>query len=66
MRKVIQSYKPLYTVKEVAVIFGTNTNYIYDLIKQGKLPSLKINNAKRIRGSDLERYIESIPTEDNS
>lgn len=61
---MVREYKPLYTVKEVAVIFGTNANYIYDLINKGKLPSLKINNAKRIRGSDLERYIENMPTEE--
>lgn len=58
---MVAAYKPIYTVKEVSDILGTNVNYVYSLIKTKELPSLRINNAKKIRGSDLEKYIENLP-----
>lgn len=58
---MVATYKPIYTVREVAEILGTNVNYVYSLINTKELPSLRINNAKKIRGSDLERYIENLP-----
>ena len=61
MMIMVAAYKPIYTVKEVAAILGTNVNYVYLLINTKELPSLRINNAKKIRGSDLERYIENLP-----
>lgn len=60
---MVQQYKPLYSVKEVAGILMTNPNFVYTLINSGKLPYLLINNAKKIRGSDLEKFIESYPIE---
>lgn len=57
---MVKEYKPLYDVKEVSEIFGTNVGYIYGLIKAKELPSLLINNKKKIRGSDLEKYIEGL------
>ena len=45
---MVAAYKPIYTVKEVAAILGTNVNYVYLLINTKELPSLRINNAKKI------------------
>ena len=59
---MIEPYKPIYTVKEAANILKVNTNYIYELFRNGKLPYLKIGN-KKIRGSDLERFIQNYPSE---
>ena len=58
---MVQPYKPLYNVMEVADILMINKNSVYDLMNSGKLPYLKLGNRK-IRGSDLEQFIESFPT----
>lgn len=58
---MVKEYKPLYSVKEVSTILMTNVNFVYEIINKGELPYLLINNAKKVRGSDLEKYIESYP-----
>ena len=60
--KMVREYEPLYTVKEVSKILRTNSNTVYDLISQNKIPALRLGMIK-IRGSDLERFIETFPTE---
>ncbi|WP_077611692.1 helix-turn-helix domain-containing protein [Clostridium sp. Marseille-P2415] len=57
---MVKTYEPLYTVKEVSKILKTNTDAVYALIKQGQLPCLLLGS-KKIRGSDLERFIEQYP-----
>lgn len=47
----------LYTVKETAKILKTNTDYVYALIKKGKLRCLKLGSYK-IRKSTLEIFLE--------
>ena len=48
--------KVLYTVKEVSEILHTNTTYVYDLIKAGLLPALKLGSLK-IRSEALMNFI---------
>jgi len=57
---MVQPYKPLYTVLEVADILLSNTDVVYSEIRAGQLPALKLGRMK-IRGSDLEQYIENLP-----
>ena len=42
----------LYTVNEVSKLLKTNTSYVYELIKKGFLPALKLGSLK-IRKSTL-------------
>ena len=49
--------KILDTVKEVAIIFGVNVHVVYDLIKKGLLPALKLGSLK-IRKKSLESFLE--------
>lgn len=44
----------LYTVKETSILLKTNPNYIYELIKKGFLPALKLGNLKIRRSAILE------------
>lgn len=46
----------LYTVKETSKILKTNTDYVYALIKKGKLRCLKLGSYK-IRKSALEEFL---------
>lgn len=61
MREVVKPYEPLYTVKEVAKILKINPQATYSLIKSHQLPSLRLGSIK-VRGSDLERFLEKYPT----
>ena len=44
----------LYTVSEVAKLIKCNTNYVYDLIRKGFLPALKLGSYKVRRAALLE------------
>lgn len=59
---MVRAYEPLYTVKEVSKILKTNPSTVYELITKNKLPALRLGMIK-IRGSDLERFIEGFPVE---
>lgn len=61
----VQEYKPIYSAKEVSKILQVSINTVYQLMNQGKLPYL-ILGSKKIRGSDLERFIEMYPSEKES
>jgi excisionase family DNA binding protein len=58
--KMVEPYKPLYTVEETATVLMTNTDTVYSLIRKGSLRALKLGRIK-IRGSDLEQFIEDYP-----
>lgn len=59
---MVEPYKPLYTAPEAAKILRINTNAVYDLMNRGRLPYLLLGS-KKVRGSDLEKFIEKYPTE---
>jgi len=48
----------LLTVAEVASILRLSRVKVYELIKRGGLPSLKINGARRIQPGKLKTWIE--------
>ena len=48
--------KILYTVKEAASSLGVNVHVVYDLIKKGVLPALKLGSLK-IRKKTLEEFV---------
>lgn len=57
---MVEPYKPLYTVKETSKLLKVNTDSVYELIRKRQLPALRLG-AMKIRGSDLERFIEKYP-----
>lgn len=68
---MVQAYKPLYSVEEAAEVLAAPKNLVYDLMNTGQIPFLilrgeKLKGSKRIRGSDLERFIESYKAEEVS
>ena len=48
----------LYTVDEEAKLLKTNNNYIYELIKRGLLPALKLGSYK-IRKEALLEFLKT-------
>lgn len=62
VRDMVEPYKPLYTTKQAAQILLINVSTVYELMNTGQLPYLilgKGNGTRKIRGSDLERFIET-------
>lgn len=57
--------KLLYTVKEVAEIIHTNPTYVYQLIKTGLLPALKLGSYK-IRHESLINFLKQYEGKDLS
>lgn len=60
IKAMVEPYKPIYTVKEAAGVLRINPTKVYELINTKKLPSLLLCQRK-IRGSDLERFIMTYP-----
>ena len=58
---MIQPYKHLYTVREAAELLMVNKDFVNTEITKGRLRALNLGRRK-IRGSDLESYIENYPT----
>ena len=54
----------LMTVAEVAAAMRVSNMTVYRLIKNGELPAVRVGKNYRLRGSDLERFLEerSVPT----
>lgn len=50
-----------YSVAEVADIFGINTAKVYEFIRSGKLPHLKMGKA-RIRHQSLDKFLDEMET----
>lgn len=68
--EMVEPYKPLYTAKQAAQaaqILLVNVGTVYDLMNTGQLPYLilgKGNGSRKVRGSDLERFIEKMKPEE--
>ena len=59
---MVEPYKPLYTAKQAAQILLINVSTVYELMNTGQLPYLilgKGNGTRKIRGRDLDRFIET-------
>lgn len=47
----------LYTVDEISKLLKTNKNFVYELIKRGLLPALKLGSYK-VRKTALTKFLE--------
>jgi excisionase family DNA binding protein len=57
MKTNVIEEKMIYTTHEVAKILHSSPNYIYELIKKGKLKAVKLKSLK-IRKSALEEFLQ--------
>jgi excisionase family DNA binding protein len=48
----------LLTVGEVASVIRVSNMTVYRLIRSGELPALRVGKNYRLRGSDVERFLE--------
>ena len=61
---MVEAFKPVYSVKEAAMILKYKRNMVYDLVNSGQLPALRLG-AIKIRGKDLETFINTYPVQDS-
>jgi excisionase family DNA binding protein len=52
--------KLLYRVPEVAAALNVSRSKVYELLKDGALPSVHIDRTRLVRSTDLHDYIESL------
>jgi len=54
------SDKLAYSVDEAAEQLGIGRTLAYELIRDGRLPSLKLGNRRLVARADLEAFVESL------
>jgi len=47
-------------VEEAADRLRVGRTYMFDLVRRGEVPSVRLGKLRRIRASDLERYVTSL------
>lgn len=52
--------KLLYRVSEVAEMLSLSKSKVYGLVTAGRLPSVKIDGLRRVKGEDLAKFVESL------
>lgn len=55
-----EASKLVYSVAEVATQLGIGRTLVYDLIRCGELPSIKIGQRRLVARADLEGYVEAL------
>lgn len=53
----------LLKVPEAAAALGLSRAKVYELIKRGALPSVRIDGSRRVRASDLRAYVDGLGRE---
>ncbi len=55
------AYRLLLTIPEVCAALVISRDAVYELLHSGKLPSITIGRLRRIRITDLERFVAALP-----
>ncbi|WP_205860519.1 helix-turn-helix domain-containing protein [Phycicoccus sp. HDW14] len=50
----------LYTLTEVAAALSVGRSKVYELVRSGALPSVRIGGSRRVRGEDLATFLDSL------
>lgn len=52
--------KLLYRVSEVAHYLSLSRSKVYEMLRAGALPSVKIDGVRRVRGADVVAYVDTL------
>ena len=52
--------KMLDTLTDVAAALSVGRSKVYELVRSGALPSVRIGGSRRVRGEDLATYVDSL------
>ena len=50
--------KDVLSPEELATVLGCGRTFSYGLLARGEIPSFKLGTLRRVRRSDVDRYIE--------
>lgn len=50
-------FERLLKASDVAIILNVSRTFAYQLMRQGKIPTVRIIGARRVRPSDLDNFI---------
>ena len=53
----------LLTVSQAAALLALSRAKTWELVGRGDIPSVKVDGSRRIRVTDLERYVEALESE---
>jgi excisionase family DNA binding protein len=53
----------LYRIPEVAQFLSLGRSKVYELMRSGALPSVRIDGSRRIRGCDVMAFVDSLVRE---
>ena len=56
----VMNEKLLYRVSDVAACLSLSRTKVYELVRSGTLPSVRIGSTRRVRGCDLAAYVDSL------
>lgn len=51
--------KLLYRIPEVAEMMSLSRTKVYELVRTGVIPSVRIDGVRRIRGTDLMEFLDA-------
>ena len=57
--KTTTKFDSLLTGNDIAVLMKCSRNHAYRLIREGKIPHVKVGKLVRVRPSDFYKFIES-------
>ncbi len=49
----------LYRIGDLAAFMSVSRSKAYELVRTGKLPSVKIDGVRRVRGRDVHAFIDA-------
>ena len=58
-------FSDLLTIKEVEKYLKLGHTKVHQLLASGEIASLKIGKSRRVRRTDLDRFLEALITEEN-
>lgn len=61
-----QAQTLMLTVDEAAREIRKGKTWVWEAIRTGELTSVKIGRSRRIRRTDLEQYVASLPAEEST
>lgn len=62
MTETARGERALLDIPTVAHRLSIGRSLVYELIRRGELPSVRVNSSRRVRAADLEAYVERLGT----
>lgn len=54
--------EPLLTAEQVAEMIGMTTDYVYELSRRGRIPTITFGRTRRYRREGIEQWLAEIET----